>query len=273
MNRCPTAGGFDALAPGYDDDFGANPVGHWMRRRTWERMDASFPPCSSILEIGCGTGIDLVRLAGQGHRVTAVDISPAMAAAARKKAAEHGLEERVTVLCADLNSGPLPEELDQAGPHDGLLSNFGALNCVEDLPSLSARLHRLVKPGAPFLACLMTRPCPWEMLWFLLRLQPGEAFRRYRRGGVEVTLGQYAVPTFYHSAGGYGRVFSGQFQVHRFLGLGVVLPPPYLQGLAHRFPRLFRLAARTETKLAGHWPFSRAGDHTLLEMTALGAGP
>ena len=35
MNSSPTARGFDALAPDYDEAFGANPVGHWMRQRTW----------------------------------------------------------------------------------------------------------------------------------------------------------------------------------------------------------------------------------------------
>ncbi len=273
MNPSPTASGFDTLAPGYDDDFGANPVGHWMRQRTWERMDARFAPGSHILEIGCGTGIDLVRLAGQGHRVTAVDISPAMADEAREKAASLGLHTRVTVLCADLTTGPLPDQLIQAAPFDGLLSNFGALNCVADLPALVSRLHPLVRPGTPFLACLMTRPCPWETTWFLLHVQPGEAFRRHRRGGVDVQLGDHAVRTWYHSAGGYGRLFSTHFRVDRLLGLGVLVPPPYLQGLARRWPRLFGLATRAETRLAHCRPFSLAGDHTLLEMTAMEAAP
>ncbi len=102
MNSSPTARGFDALAPDYDKDFGDNPVGHWMRQRTWQRMDSCFPPGSHILEVGCGTGIDLARLASRGHRVTAIDISPAMAAIARAKAVEQGLLSRVEVLCGDL---------------------------------------------------------------------------------------------------------------------------------------------------------------------------
>ncbi len=264
----PTAGGFDALAPEYDTDFGANPIGRWMRQRTWVRMDARFAPGSQILEVGCGTGIDLVRLAGQGHRVTAVDISPAMSAAAREKAAVLNLDSRVTVLCGDLSTGDLPEEVTAGAPFDALLSNFGALNCVADLPGLLRRMHGLLKPGAPFLACLMTRPCPWETAWFLLRLQPGEAFRRYRRGGVDVQLGDHAVRIWYDSARGYRRLFSRHFKVDHCLGLGVLVPPPYLEGLARRFQRLFRLAARTETVLANRRPFSLAGDHTLFEMTA-----
>lgn len=267
MSVAHTADGFDSQAPGYDADFGSNPIGHWMRQRTWQRMDARFTPRSRILEIGCGTGIDMVRLAHRGHRVTAVDISPAMAAEAREKAAAQKLQSRVTVICCDLSSDPLPEEVTRNAPFDGLLSNFGALNCVEDLSGLLRRMHRLVKPGSPFLACLMTRPCLWEAAWFLLRLRPGEAFRRYRRGGVDVQLGENPVRTHYRSAGGYGRLFTECFRVDRFLALGVVVPPPYLRGLADRYQRMFNLATRTEMLLAHHRPFSLAGDHTLFEMT------
>lgn len=267
MSVSPTAGGFDALAPGYDADFGDNPIGRWMRQRTWDRIDARFASGSHILEIGCGTGIDMVRLAERGHRVTAVDLSPAMAAEALNKAVARKLQSRATVLCCDLSSGPLPGDVAGGAPYDGLLSNFGALNCVDDLPGLLRRLQRLVNPGAPFLACLMTRPCPWEIAWFFLRLKPGEAFRRYRRGGVGVNLGGHPVRTHYRSAAGYCRIFSDGFRVDRLQALGVVVPPPFLRGLAEKYPLMFRLAARIETLLAHRRPFSLAGDHTLFEMT------
>ncbi len=268
MNSSPTARGFDALAPNYDEAFGANPVGQWMRQRTWQRMDCSFTPGSHILEVGCGTGIDLVRLASRGHRVTAIDISPAMASTARTKAAEAGLLSRVEVLCGDLSSGPVPELLARQAPYEGLLSNFGALNCVEDLARLAGRLHGLLKPGAPFIACLMTRPCPWEVAWFLLTLRPGKAFRRHLHNGIDVFIDNNAVRTFYDSADGYARVFSDHFEVNRSMALGVTVPPPYLEMLARRMPWFFRLTTATENRLAHIRPFSRAGDHTLIEMTA-----
>jgi len=264
----PTASGFDTLAPDYDDDFGTNPIGVWMRKRIWERLDARFPVNSNLLEVGCGTGIDLVHLAGRGHRVTAIDISEGMADTAREKAVAAGLGHLVTVHCGDLSGGELPDELAASAPFDGLLSNFGALNCVAVLSMLPPVLQRLLKPGAPALICLMTRPCPWESAWFLLHGRPREAFRRHRRNGVDVMLGEHAVRTYYDSVGGYRRTFSPCFDVRRCTGLGVLVPPPYLQGLARRFPRLFRLSTGVETLVATCPPFSWCGDHTLFEMTA-----
>jgi len=268
MSVSSTARGFDSLAPDYDEDFGDNPVGHWMRERTWQRMDACFAPSSRILEVGCGTGIDMARLAGQGHRLTAVDISPAMVEASRAKATALGCEHPPELLCADLSRGSLPEAVSGAVPFDGLLSNFGALNCVCDLPALVERLHGLLRPGAPFLACVMTRPCPWEQFYYLLRLKPAVAFRRHRRDGVVAVIDGHGVHTYYESAAGYTRIFSQHFRVERRTALGLLVPPPYLHGLAERWPKLFRLAARAESLLAHRWPFQLVGDHVLFEMTA-----
>jgi SAM-dependent methyltransferase len=231
-------------------------------------MDACFASGSRILEVGCGTGIDMVRLARRGHRVTAVDISPDMVKTSRLKAEVLEPARRPVVVCADLTSGPMSEELSRDAPFDGLLSNFGALNCIRDLSSLAGRLRGLVRPGAPFLACVMTRPCPWEQAYYLLRLKPGVAFRRHHREGVVALLGGHRVQTYYESAGGYARLFSPHFQVERRTALGLLVPPPYLHGFAERWPLLFRLAARTEILLAHHWPFLLAGDHILFEMTA-----
>jgi len=63
-----------------------------------------------ILELGSGSGRLVVPLAEAGHRVTAVDRSPAMMERARKAVAEHGLGDRVTfhpgeMVDADLAPG------------------------------------------------------------------------------------------------------------------------------------------------------------------------
>ena len=53
-----------------------------------------------ILEIGCGTGRHTLRLANQGNRVTAIDLSPGMLAVARDKLAG----KTVTFLQGDITS-------------------------------------------------------------------------------------------------------------------------------------------------------------------------
>jgi SAM-dependent methyltransferase len=63
-----------------------------------------------ILELGCGTGRVAVPLAAAGHRVTAVDIDPAMLTRARRRAGAAGpaIAERIAFVEADLLGLELP---------------------------------------------------------------------------------------------------------------------------------------------------------------------
>ncbi|MFD9972147.1 methyltransferase domain-containing protein [Streptomyces sp. NPDC059017] len=84
---------WDAAADTFDDE-----PDHGLRdpavRHAWaERMRHWLPPApSDVLDLGCGTGSLALLAAGQGHRVTAVDLSPRMAEAARRKLAGTGAE-------------------------------------------------------------------------------------------------------------------------------------------------------------------------------------
>ncbi|MBC9730795.1 bifunctional 2-polyprenyl-6-hydroxyphenol methylase/3-demethylubiquinol 3-O-methyltransferase UbiG [Streptomyces sp. TRM68367] len=79
---------WDAQAAGFDDE-----PDHGMRdpevRRAWaERLRAWLPArAGDVLDLGCGTGSLSLLAAEQGHRVTGVDLSPAMVALAREKLA------------------------------------------------------------------------------------------------------------------------------------------------------------------------------------------
>jgi SAM-dependent methyltransferase len=66
-----------------------------------------------VLELAAGSGRIAVPLAAAGHRVTAVDIDPAMLARARSRAAAAGVDERVRLVEADL----LDLRLDDAGSY------------------------------------------------------------------------------------------------------------------------------------------------------------
>jgi SAM-dependent methyltransferase len=65
------------------------------------------------LDVGAGEGADAVWLAGQGWRVTALDVSEVALRRVSEHAADEGVAERVTTLHHDLMTGtPLPGEFD-----------------------------------------------------------------------------------------------------------------------------------------------------------------
>lgn len=63
-------------------------------RRAWRRRLAAWLPDapSDVVDLGCGTGSLAVLAASDGHRTVGIDLSPAMVARARDKAAALGLD-------------------------------------------------------------------------------------------------------------------------------------------------------------------------------------
>ncbi len=89
------------LASSFDDE-----ADHGLRDpivlETWtELLKKWLPPMhATILDIGCGTGSLSVVLAGLGHTVTGIDLSPAMISLAQAKAATHGHQIKFEVMDA-----------------------------------------------------------------------------------------------------------------------------------------------------------------------------
>jgi ubiquinone/menaquinone biosynthesis C-methylase UbiE len=163
---------FDRLAADYDRSFSASVIGQRMRAAVWRRLDAAFRPGERVLELNCGTGEDAVHMGGRGVRVLATDSSPAMLAVTRAKVARSGLTGLVEV--APLAIEQLARDRP-AGPFDGVLSNFGGLNCVEDLPAVSRQLATLTATRAQVCCCAMMGPAvPWEWVWYLARGEPAQ---------------------------------------------------------------------------------------------------
>jgi SAM-dependent methyltransferase len=83
---------WSTVAPGYEAH-GGNVIeeGTEEHARWVEAVRAALPgQPSDVLDVGCGTGYMARTIAGLGHRVTAIDLAPAMLEVARADAAERG---------------------------------------------------------------------------------------------------------------------------------------------------------------------------------------
>ena len=98
---------------------------------------------SSVLDAGCGTGSLSLVLAGLGHQVSGIDISPAMIARARAKARAFG--QRIDFQVMDAAALQFPP------------ASFDALVCrhmlwaLPDPPRVLQRWADLLKPGGHML--------------------------------------------------------------------------------------------------------------------------
>jgi hypothetical protein len=160
---------------------------------------------------------------------------------------------------------------------DGVFSNFGALNCVEDIKGLALGLARLLKPGAMAVLCWMGPCCAWEIGWYLAQRNRSKAFRRFHVDGVSARIADGAfVHVRYPSVGFLSRAFAPEFRGKSVQGIGVAVPPSYLEPWARRHPRSLQLCERFDAYF-GRCPGIRSlGDHVLVQLqrekTAFGGG-
>jgi SAM-dependent methyltransferase len=104
------------------------------------RFAALLAAGAAVLELGCGAGVDTVRLLEHGFDVTPTDGSPEMAAEAQRR-----LGRAIAVMRF--------EDLEAHERYDGVWANACLLHVPEEaLPRVLALIHRALKPGGAFYA-------------------------------------------------------------------------------------------------------------------------
>jgi len=108
-------------------------------------VTAPIPPGATVLDLGCGAGLDALIAARRARRVVALDFSPAMVgrAAAGVRSAGAG---NVLVACGDAESLPLPD-----ASVDLALAN-GIFNLNPARADIFRELARVVRPGGAVFA-------------------------------------------------------------------------------------------------------------------------
>lgn len=260
-----TALAFGDLAARYDREFGENPLAQRMRELVWREIFSRLHASATVLDLGCGTGIDAAELASRGHRVVAVDGASAMLAEVRKKQERLRLG-RIETVQVDLNDSAARRRLFARFDPDAVLANFGVLNCVEDLKGLAAELAELLLPGGLVFAVVMGKLCLWDVLYHALRLRPARAVERLLPGPVAVPVVGKAIPVRYYRPARLCRTFAPWFRALARRGLGAFLPPPYLAPPLAAKPALMRRLGTLEERWGADWPARALGDHFLVVL-------
>lgn len=116
----------------------------------------------SVLEIGCGLGTDTVSFARAGAQVTAVELSPASAALARRRVEVYGLTDRVTIHVG--NAEALPD-LVPPRPFD-LVYSFGVIHHSPHPDRIAAHVKRYLGPAGEFRLMVYSR-VSYKLFWIM----------------------------------------------------------------------------------------------------------
>jgi ubiquinone/menaquinone biosynthesis C-methylase UbiE len=251
---------FDRLAATYDRSFTDSLIGRAQRNAVWKILGATFQRGDNVLELNCGTGEDAFFLSSQGVSVFCCDASQHMIAHAEQRLEHH--QSSAPVVFFHLSTERIGE-LHPVHHFDGAFSNFSGLNCVSDLESAATDLSNLVKTGGTLVLCLSTRFSLIEILYHCAQGQWKKGLRRCR-GQAHATLEGADLTIFYPTLRQIRRSFSPHFRIRSVRGIGVAIPPSYLESWACSHPLLFRLLCRLEPIFACLPLLRVTGDHMLL---------
>ncbi len=251
---------YDRNADKYDEFIENNPNLARMRQRVYKFITARIPRGSRILDLACGTGTDAVWFAQNGYSVHGVDISGEMLERAKKKAVDLGLQDRLSF--EQLSYTELKDT--NSGKFDLTFSNFGGLNCVEDMSLVAESVRPLLWPNAHVVWALMPPFCLWESA-MLLRGKFKLATRRFS-GHSTVFKEGLNYPVYYYTPKQISAAWGKDFQLESVEALSVITPPATNKDFAVKRPRMFETLSKLDDVLAPRWPFKYLGDFTIVSL-------
>jgi ubiquinone/menaquinone biosynthesis C-methylase UbiE len=250
---------FDALS--YDSQFTHTQIGAIQRGLVWKyllKMKKELPG-KNVLELNCGTGEDAVFLASIGLSVLATDFSPEMLSVASKKISKQKLTERVSLARLDLNQ---ISDFKTDQKFDFIFSNFAGLNCLDEdhFKNVLKCCDQWLNPGGRLVVVLFSTTCLWESLYFFLKFEWRNVFRRHS-SPVEFN----GLKIWYYSPSQVTQLSPDTLRLKNQIPIGLFTPPNYLESAF----KSKRVLLRIFKFLDSAFPFSflsRFADHYLLDL-------
>lgn len=163
----------DRLAPQYDAQMAKSAYDTLAREAFVELVGRYVSPGSTLLDFGCGTGIDALHYARKGYCVQAYDNSPGMLAQLRLRCKTDVASGQIIAWSEDYPS--FLDRFPQPPAPSAAMANFAVLNSIRKLAPLFETFARnLAPPGWMMLSIL--NPLHWSKLkksgWWLRSLDP-----------------------------------------------------------------------------------------------------
>ncbi|MEP1206821.1 MAG: class I SAM-dependent methyltransferase [Rhizobiaceae bacterium] len=130
---------------------------------TLGRIRSYLKQDDQVLEIGCGTGSTALLLSANAGRITASDISSAMIAIGKQKAAEQEISN------VDFIAANMFDQDNLGGTYDAVLA-LNLIHLIEDTSAAFQRAYDLLKPGGFFISKTVCKPGRGSPLKFRLML-------------------------------------------------------------------------------------------------------
>lgn len=262
-NEVDTAEAFSRQSVIFDDIYAGNTIVHYKRDRVRSHFMRYANLHGNILELNSGTGQDAIFFANQGFTVHATDVSAGMQEQLKHKTQ---LLIKGGSITTELCSFTQLHLLEKQGPYDVIFSNFGGLNCTEELDKVLQSFSSLLKPGGTITLVIISKFCLWELL-LLFKGKFKTATRRLFAGkGRNAHIeGQY-FKCWYYSPSYVVRHLQKDFDLLTVEGLCTIVPPSYIEGFAEKHPAMYNQLKKLENHLKSVAPFKYWGDYFIISL-------
>lgn len=254
---------YDRDACRYEERYWRNAVAQRIRQSF--REEVKTHPFKTVLEVGCGTGLDLAHFGAiyPDRKIFGIDISPTMVANAAEKVGALGLKN-VSVKVGT------PENVHELFPEDRfdhIYVFFGALNTVADLHKVAGVLRSRLKPNGTMVLTFVNKWYVAEVLINLLKFRPAKAFRRFRDvwGGYSDL---YHLESRCFSPWEIEQAFGDDFQTLRREGYSILYPAWYRTNWIQRLGRKFTDLLWKADRLLNRTPAWCLGEYALYTFRA-----
>ncbi|MDI1355450.1 MAG: class I SAM-dependent methyltransferase [bacterium] len=259
-NTQDVSAAFSKQAPVFDQLYSENMLSEYLRAIFRKEIRSHLSPGSSILELNCGTGMDALYFAELGHHLTAIDIAPGMIEQLNAKISKFHLEEKISTLLCSFHA--IDHITDQKFDH--IISNFGGLNCTNNLKDVLTKLDPLLTPNGKVTLMIMPKISPWELI-MVFKGNFKTAFRRFKKG-TPAQIEGHKFLCYYYNAGYVKRILKNNFNVLSLRGVSVFVPPEFYSNFVERYPRVFSVLKKVESVVGAYFPFNRCCDHYLITL-------
>ena len=256
---------FTRQSNSYDDYDKSNPTLVWMRKQVMKHALKFVRKDDKILELNSGTGIDAEFFANRGYKVHCTDLSDGMIEQMKKKFSSGDLSDKISIQQCSFTELNKIEDIK----FDFIFSNFGGLNCVDDLSKVTRYFPQLLNQKGRVCLVILPPICPWEIIQ-LIRGKFSLAFRRFHKDGVLANVEGIKFKTYYFSAKDVLNALGSEFKLLKAESLALFTPIPQMDKLPKIFPKLAKLLNKTDELISGIFPFNRIGDHIIVTAEYVG---
>lgn len=257
---------FDISAISYDTVFTNSHIGKLQRKRVHDFLITTFPKNSSleILEVNCGTGHDAIWFSTLGHRIIATDISTEMIAVANSKLTKESNQPDFRQL--DINS---LDNTDFNRSFDLIFSDFGGLNCLSplELENFFSAAAKKLKPNGKIVAVIMPKNCLMEKLYFIMKGNFSNIFRRNTKKAVLANVENTSVKTWYYNPKDIKKNSSSYFRIQKTKPIGFFIPPSYLESFFKNRLGLLKFLNRLDSFFKHSTFISSFSDHYIISLS------